>query len=273
VSDLLERFVLIRLMRIEGVCRSLKARITRKYGGIDPLDASALMDEAADRIAELERKLKKRNRRLADFRAIHANLEQQLAHTVEDNTELVAELEQEVERFRTSKQAPWPPCMAPDGAEPCEQYQELAARIAELEQAQSIIDWVAAEKRIAELENGKTHVPACRKVMYDMKSSPCTCRSEFERMAEESDRRIAALESPWVSVDERLPDVPVVIMWCGDHHYQAYQAAGAAVGTTYSDGGWPEDMTHWMPLPAPPEAEQTDPLRSRNFGPGDDITK
>lgn len=36
-----------------------------------------------------------------------------------------------------------------------------------------------------EFERPERHLSACRKVMYDIKSSPCTCQSEFDRVATE----------------------------------------------------------------------------------------
>ena len=63
--------------------------------------------------------------------------------------------------------------------------------------------------------------------------------------------------SEWISVDDRLPDI------IGD--YICYDQGGEiawafftsnkrwAYSSCYGEGGFYESVTHWMPLPEPPE--------------------
>lgn len=48
----------------------------------------------------------------------------------------------------------------------------------------------------------KQHLDGCRKNIYDPKSSPCTCRTEFERIATE----LAFLKRPYADADEPITE-------------------------------------------------------------------
>lgn len=69
---------------------------------------------------------------------------------------------------------------------------------------------------------------------------------------------IERLRSPWVSVEERLPDESVVVIcYCPQFRYEVCMGE-------YSDKHWHRPgpvnttalhVTHWMPLPTPPGKE------------------
>jgi hypothetical protein len=80
--------------------------------------------------------------------------------------------------------------------------------------------------------------------------------SEIERLREE--RR-------WISVEERLPKDDVEVLICGTgwgspaigwREHQPHYIVPETIWTLGDDvdrGYPPQDITHWMPLPAPPE--------------------
>jgi hypothetical protein len=57
--------------------------------------------------------------------------------------------------------------------------------------------------------------------------------------------------SEWIPVSERLPE-----RWGTKHTFLVFISAGNVQTSWYSkDEGWDYmDVTHWMPLPAPPKA-------------------
>lgn len=70
----------------------------------------------------------------------------------------------------------------------------------------------------------------------------------------------AALTPPneWVSVEERLPevyldeeDIGIPFLVCGP--YTKYPFRAFFTGTFWLDCFEPVEVTHWMPLPAPPD--------------------
>ena len=70
----------------------------------------------------------------------------------------------------------------------------------------------------------------------------------------------AALTPPneWVSVEERLPevyldeeDIGIPFLVCGP--YTKYPFRAFFAGTFWHDCFEPVEVTHWMPLPAPPD--------------------
>ena len=64
------------------------------------------------------------------------------------------------------------------------------------------------------------------------------------------------MPNPWISVDERLPDVGVDVLGVQCEDVAGHQEM--CLIHRESDGGWLTDVlddaypTHWMPLPAPP---------------------
>ena len=67
--------------------------------------------------------------------------------------------------------------------------------------------------------------------------------AEIERIREE--RR-------WVSVEERLPEEDVKVLTMGLQKHPVVCSFWHSDGV-FRDGGIIEGVTHWMPLPAPPE--------------------
>jgi hypothetical protein len=68
----------------------------------------------------------------------------------------------------------------------------------------------------------------------------------------------------WISVKDRLPEVGQKVLVCdvdpdSDYGIKVLSLECDEKGTYWDDGdGWwfePEDMSHWMPLPEPPERE------------------
>ena len=58
----------------------------------------------------------------------------------------------------------------------------------------------------------------------------------------------------WISVKDRLPDDDEVVIICTDKNF-VY--AGELIGDTWflDNDSWTATVTHWMPLPKPPEGE------------------
>ena len=70
-----------------------------------------------------------------------------------------------------------------------------------------------------------------------------------------------AVQSEWISVEDRLPEIGTRVLLCGRYEGKgiiAYCAIGYFDGKTYREH-WGADInataaiTHWQPLPEPPE--------------------
>lgn len=71
-------------------------------------------------------------------------------------------------------------------------------------------------------------------------------------------------ESPWMSVKNKLPefDIPVLVYHCEPSYSCDSQIEVAKIDshkkwcpTHFCEAAYIEDVTHWMPLPTPPEDE------------------
>lgn len=81
---------------------------------------------------------------------------------------------------------------------------------------------------------------------------------------------IEQLESRWVSVEDRLPELNIegnwgrssknVLAYCSDGHQEECVLSEDAEGEPYwcfvVDGEFTETVTHWMPLPESPKTEE-----------------
>ncbi len=98
----------------------------------------------------------------------------------------------------------------------------------------------------------------------------CTAGEDGECQRDEIDSlraEIARLreERRWISVEERLPKDDVEVLICGTgwgspaigwREHQPHYIVPETIWTLGDDvdrGYPPQDITHWMPLPAPPE--------------------
>lgn len=72
-----------------------------------------------------------------------------------------------------------------------------------------------------------------------------------------------AAQPEWISVEDRLPEIGTRVLLCGRYEGKgiiAYCAIGYFDGKTYREH-WGADInataaiTHWQPLPAPPEGD------------------
>ena len=71
----------------------------------------------------------------------------------------------------------------------------------------------------------------------------------------------AAAQPKWISVKERLPEIGEWVLINGPEVCQRIEPPSAswkaeyAWNTDHETFYYPEDITHWMPLPAPPKEE------------------
>ena len=82
--------------------------------------------------------------------------------------------------------------------------------------------------------------------------------TEQGQVAELIDKAIAALEAQeWVSVEDRLPESNTIVLGWGSHHWPWVVEMESEPNEWYdsSDGNGVVGVTHWKPLPEPPEDE------------------
>ena len=78
------------------------------------------------------------------------------------------------------------------------------------------------------------------------------CKHKIEQQAEEIQR----LQNQWIPVTERLPEHnQLVLIWEGNGVHFGRWHKGINDWLFYSPT-WPREITHWMPLPEPPQQEK-----------------
>lgn len=114
-----------------------------------------------------------------------------------------------------------------------------------------------AADRIA---NQSTHIAALQKEIEKLRGQNKQLREAAALVAKES---AELLERRWIPMEERLPDYDdlVLVIASGKPKENITLDEAVELVTLYSDGWcletWPEwtgaNVTHWMPLPEPPE--------------------
>mgnify|MGYP001335451616 CR=1 FL=1 len=100
----------------------------------------------------------------------------------------------------------------------------------------------------------------CGKIVHDILCP--TCADQLKSSHDEDTitalrARVAELEAAqrWIPVTERLPeDTRDVLVWCGITEKGCYSPS-QHMWSVYDDGYSPIPVTHWMPLPQPPEVK------------------
>ncbi len=75
------------------------------------------------------------------------------------------------------------------------------------------------------------------------------------------EKEIEEFENPWISVENRLPlDTKTVLAWVPNNlcHYMVTLRPNGEWSSWQGDYRywWCDEITHWMPLPEPPEDEK-----------------
>lgn len=118
--------------------------------------------------------------------------------------------------------------------------------------------WAVIEQASDRIANQNTHILALQKEIEGLRSQNEQLREAAALVAKES---AELLERRWIPVEERLPEDPVKkVLVFVPHTHGDIVDAGRYLG---ADGwvleGWhltQNAVTHWMPLPEPPEVEE-----------------
>ena len=132
-------------------------------------------------------------------------------------------------------------------------------------------------QEVSRVVDGWARGCACGAVLYSNEPIPdstrCIACGSYEEAFAPEHRTFIDLDgpagSPWVSVEDRLPDDDLAVLACapgddepvwpayvstGDDGPRWYSAQGAEA-TAEGQVGW-GPVTHWMPMPAPPGGAQ-----------------
>ena len=112
------------------------------------------------------------------------------------------------------------------------------------------------------LENQNAHIAALQQEIETLRGQNEQLREAAALVTKES---AELLERRWIPVEERLPDHDelVLVIASGKPKENITLDEAVELATLYSDGWcletWPEwtgaNVTHWMPLPEPPEVK------------------
>lgn len=116
------------------------------------------------------------------------------------------------------------------------------------------------QKAADRIANQSTHIAALQQEIEKLRGQNEQLREAAALVTKES---AELLERRWIPVEERLPsgDELVLVIVSGKPKENITLDGAVELATLYSDGWcletWPEwtgaDVTHWMPLPEPPE--------------------
>ena len=117
------------------------------------------------------------------------------------------------------------------------------------------------------LENQNAHIAALQQEIEKLRGQNKQLREATALVAKKS---AELLERRWIPVEERLPEngVPVLINYIGNNDGK-YHPDGTAAWTDHGCFWWDGSLkdcdtevavpiTHWMPLPEPPEVENAE---------------